>query len=129
MNILLDFDQTCIDENWTDIGAEPILKRLIQNGHNLILFTMRSNGLKSYRNFGVWGGLDQAVQWFVDRGIELYGIQKNPKQSSWTSSPKAHGQLIIDDTCLGIPLSYPVDGRPFVDWQKTELLLIEKGIL
>ena len=26
-----------------DIGAVPVLKELVENGHNLILFTMRSD--------------------------------------------------------------------------------------
>jgi len=47
--------------------------------------------------------LTDAVQWFSDNDILLYGIQKNPTQHIWTISPKAYGNLIIDDAGLGIP--------------------------
>jgi hypothetical protein len=63
--------------------------------------------------------LKDAIDWFDERGITLYGIQRNPSQDSWTSSPKAYGQLIIDDAALGCPLIFDesISGRPFVDWE------------
>jgi hypothetical protein len=46
MDILIDFDGTCVAHEFPkvgkDIGAVPVLKALVENGHNLILFTMRS---------------------------------------------------------------------------------------
>ena len=53
--------------------------------------------------------LTEAVNWFKDNGIVLYGIQVNPEQHTWTTSPKAYGQLIIDDTSLGIPLRFDAE--------------------
>lgn len=43
----IDFDGTVVTHDFPkigkDIGAVPILKRLVDNGHKLILFTMRSD--------------------------------------------------------------------------------------
>lgn len=125
MNIILDFDGTCVAHvnpgMGEDIGAVPVLQELVAKGHNLILFTMRDYGHI----------LQQAVSWFEDRGIPLYGIQMNPEQRRWTSSPKAYGDILIDDIAIGIPLDYDISksDKPFVDWVKLRKLLILKGIL
>ena len=46
MFIAIDFDGTCVTHDYPevgkDIGAVPVLKRLIDAGHKLILHTMRS---------------------------------------------------------------------------------------
>jgi hypothetical protein len=135
MEIAIDFDGTCVTHEYPeigkDIGAVPILKQLIENGHDLILYTMRS---------GV--GLENALQWFLQHEIKLFGVQYNPDQARWTSSNKCYAQLYIDDAALGCPLIDPgdfegkVDGRiyvktkrSYVDWKKVEQILIEKGIL
>ena len=75
--------------------------------------------------------LSEAVQWFKDNGIELWGIQTNPEQHTWTTSPKAYAHLYIDDAGLGIPLIFDrtVSTRPFVDWIKVRELLVEGGYL
>jgi hypothetical protein len=128
MDIVIDFDGTCVTHEFPivgkDIGAEPVLKKIIAHGHNLILFTMRSDlKISTYRNEGrelkPGNYLQDAVDWFSDRDIKLYGIQKNPSQDSWTTSPKAYGQLIIDDAALGCPLVFDenLSKRPFVDWE------------
>jgi hypothetical protein len=128
MDIVIDFDGTCVTHEFPavglDIGAEPILRKILDNGHNLILFTMRSDiPSPTYRNEGrelpPGNYLKDAIDWFDERGITLYGIQRNPSQDSWTSSPKAYGQLIIDDAALGCPLIFDesLSRRPFVDWE------------
>jgi hypothetical protein len=49
----------------------------------------------------------------------LYGINRNPEQDAWTSSPKAYGELYIDDAAFGCPLMFPKGfARPCVDWKK-----------
>lgn len=122
MDICIDFDGTVVThefpETGREIGAGPVLERLVDEGHNLILFTMRS---------GTY--LDDAVQWFENYEIPLYGIQQNPTQHEWTTSFKAYGNLYIDDAALGCPLVYPDSGRPFVDWIEVETRLEQKGIL
>ena len=160
--ILIDADGTLFTHAFPligkDIGAVPVLKDLVKQGYNLILFTMRSDRTKKgdtgdHRIADESGMfLTEVVQWFEKHGIPLYGIQRNPTQDKWTSSPKAYGQLIIDDICLGIPLvkwvdthggwtavsSYktsalpfglPYHDRPYVDWAGVRDLLEESGIL
>ena len=120
MVIAVDFDGTCTTHEYPrigrDIGAEPVLKRLSASGHELILWTMRSGDT-----------LKEAVGWFKARGIPLYGININPTQKNWTSSPKVYANLYIDDAALGIPLCMPSKfdshERPFVDWPAVELML------
>lgn len=109
MYIAIDFDGTCVTHEYPhigkDIGAIPVLKKLIENGHDLILNTMRSGK-----------ELSAAVTWFHNNGIELYGVNVNPSQRSWTESPKVYAHLYIDDAALGCPLKMSeLSSRPYVD--------------
>ena len=117
MYICVDFDGTMVDHCFPEIGtpvplAIQMLRGLVNEGHKIILFTMRSNNEK--RNF-----LDEAVAYMENAGIELYGINRNPSQDSWTSSPKAYAHLYIDDAAFGCPLIQPENfNRMCVDWSK-----------
>jgi hypothetical protein len=118
MIIAVDFDGTCVTHEYPKIGrfigAEPVLKELVGAGHSLILWTMRSGK-----------HLEDAVQWFNEREIPLFGINGNPQQGAWTKSPKAYAQLYIDDAALGTPLCSGLNGeRPFVDWKKVREILL-----
>ncbi len=117
MYICVDFDGTIVDHQYPEIGA-PVpdairwLKRLHRYGARLILFTMRADD--PGREL-----LSDAVNYLQAEGVELYGINRNPDQDSWTSSPKAYGELYIDDAAFGCPLIYPKGfSRPCVDWKK-----------
>lgn len=134
--ISVDFDGTCVTHAFPnvgiDIGAENVLRKLVDKGHQLILWTMRSDdflGDKTEHNFT--SGLTDAINWFKDRDIPLYGIQRNPTQDNWTTSPKCYAQLYIDDAALGCPLTFnpKLSDRPFVDWYEVEQLLILSEIL
>lgn len=149
MIIAIDFDGTCVTHNFpsvgVEIGAAPVLKRLVEKGHKLILFTMRSNvndvdasdNPEIHNEPGNY--LSQAVDWFKKHDIPLYGVQVNPTQSSWTTSPKCYAELYIDDAALGCPLIFPekydlqdlprLSDRPFVDWARVEKLLKDRKIL
>lgn len=118
MDIVLDFDGTVVTHEFPiigkHIGAVQVLKELTDKGHRLILFTMRCNkGLGE--NY-----LDDAIEWFSQNAIPLYGVQSNPTQCEWTSSPKAYGQIIIDDTALGAPLINNGTDLPYIDWLKVK---------
>lgn len=118
MIIAVDFDGTVVTHAYPeigdDIGAEPVLKELVANGAKLILWTMRSGD-----------ALQAAVDWFVERGIPLFGVQRNPEQDLWTDNPKVYAKLYIDDAGLGAPLIVPEDGsRPYIDWKAVRELLI-----
>ena len=123
MLVAVDFDGTCVTHEYPnigkDIGAVPILKKLIENGHKIILLTMRHGKF-----------LDEAVQWFNSNDIELYGINENPQQKEWTDSPKVFANIYIDDAGLGIPLSYDnnISLRPFVNWTMVDKYIEKYGL-
>jgi hypothetical protein len=127
MVISIDFDGTCVTHDFPfvgrDIGSVPVLKELVSSGNLLILFTMRSDTTKG--DF-----LKNAVSWFEENEIPLYGVQTNPSQTTWTTSPKAYAEMYIDDAALGCPLIYPGNGeRPYVDWIKVREILIDMDII
>ena len=141
MILNIDFDGTCVTHDFPrvgkEIGAIPVLKRLVENGHQLILFTMRSDRKDKKETNDptiqdVTGEfLTDAVNWFKKHDIPLYGIQTNPTQHNWTTSPKSYAELMIDDSSLGCPLRYDVDmsNRPFVDWEAVEEALENMKLL
>ena len=135
LEINIDFDGTVITHDFPnigkDIGSVSVLKKLVAKGHKLILFTMRSNRPYVGVNGKSRNTLHEAVDWFKKNDITLYGINTNPTQKDWTDSPKSYGHLLIDDTALGCPIKVDKkkSQRPFVDWEKVEELLIEKGLI
>lgn len=128
MILAIDFDGTCVKHKFPEIGEEigatPILKQIVENGHSLILFTMRADN-KDKRPV-----LTEAVNWFKERGIPLFGINENPQQKSWTESPKPYAHYYVDDTALGCPVKRDrVDERPYVDWNRLLLPLASAGFI
>ena len=124
MYIAIDFDGTCVTHEFPyvgkDIGAVPVLKKLVENKHKLILHTMRGKDT-----------IEPAENWFKENNIPLYGVNYNPTQWRWTNSKKVFAQLYIDDAALGVPLKTDtsLSNRPFVDWKKVEELLINSHII
>lgn len=118
--ICVDFDGTCVTHEYPEIGAEvpnavSVLKKLNANEVKLILWTIRSGE-----------HLQAAVEWFAEREIALWAVNKNPQQRFWSKSPKAYAPVYVDDAAIGCPLVYPADGsRPFADWFAIEKLLRE----
>ena len=134
----IDFDGTCVTHEFPNIGnsigAERVLMRLVNAGHKLVLFTMRSdvdNPTSENYDIHASGGMysTDAVNWFTKKGIPLWGVNENPEQNTWTTSPKAYCHLYIDDAALGCPLITNNGQRPYVNWFEVECMLIEKGIL
>jgi len=115
-HIGLDFDGTVVEQRYPETGpdlplAVETLRWLTEEiGAHITLFTMRSDD-----------GLREAVRWFSNRGITLYGVNHTPGQEAWTRSPKAYANLYIDDRGLGMPL----DANHQVDWERTRKLLEE----
>ena len=124
MIIGIDFDGTCVTHDYPrigkEIGAIEVLKRIVEAGHKLIFNTMRSGK-----------ELQDAIDWFNENGIELYGVNENPTQKRWTQSPKVYAHLYIDDAALGCPLRMNSDlsERPFVDWEVVSFLLEDNAII
>ena len=122
--IAIDFDGTCVEHDYPAVGLEvegavETLRALNKRGHRLILFTMRS-GEK----------LEAAVRWFRDRKIELWAVNENPEQRSWTTSPKVYADYYIDDSALGCPIMF-IDGvrHPVVNWSKVRTMLEYNRVL
>jgi hypothetical protein len=120
--IAVDFDGTCVTNEYPNIGksigAEHVLQDLVKSGHELILWTMRCD----HR-------LQEAVNWFMLNDIELFGVNENPEQHTWTSSSKAHANFYIDDLALGAPLVHGKHRKPYIDWPAMREILIERKIL
>ena len=127
--IAVDFDGTCVEHAYPDIGddvgAVPVLRALSNKGYRIILWTMRDGK-----------ELEAAQAWFAENGIPLYGANHHPDQH-WTGSPKVHADLYIDDKGINVPLKYPEEcflgapttRRPFVDWETVRFLLEQSGWL
>lgn len=149
MIIGIDFDGTIVEHRYPVIGlavphAARVMKRLVANGHKLILYTMRSDRVMQDENDKdvVEDYLQQAVDYIIDNcDVAMWAINKNPEQAEWTSSPKVYCQIYIDDAALGCPLIYPpptVDirtefpepehHRPYVDWMAVERQLTDRGL-
>lgn len=122
MIIAVDFDGTCVTHEYPNIGkpigAAPVLKWLTDNGHQIILNTMRGD---------IHGDLKDAIDWFEKYNIPLFGVNENPTQREWTSSPKAYAHIYIDDAALGCPLIVDpsVSDRPFVHWGAVKRYLMD----
>lgn len=126
--IAVDFDGTVVDHRYPDVGADApcavrvLLELVVPDGPEppakLILWTMRSGA-----------ELEAARSWFAKRGIPLHGVNENPDQKSWTTSPKAYAQVYIDDAAFGAPLVHP-DGfaRPCIDWVAVAATLCRSAV-
>lgn len=97
MTIAVDFDGTIVTHEYPAIGrpipfAIEALKRLIEDGHQLILWTVREGEL-----------LDEAVRYCRERGVEFYAVNSNyPEEMPEHHEPrKLTADLWIDDRNLG----------------------------
>jgi hypothetical protein len=113
ITIALDFDGTVVEHEYPYIGKEndncsEILRRWV-NEYNvgLILDTMRGDK-----------ELTEAIEWFKERNIHLYGVQEHPTQKNWTKSTKAYAHYSIDDRNVGCPLHNEFGKRGRVNWDK-----------
>lgn len=128
MILAIDFDGTLVDHRFPKIGDEvpgafAWLRRFQALGAKLILWTMRSPAFET-EGIGPSGAgpevdyLQHAVGFCRERGVEFWGVNQNPKQHTWTSSPKVYANWYIDDAALGChlrPGPHP-DSRSMVDW-------------
>ena len=131
--IVLDFDGTVVKHRYPavgeDIGAVPVLHKLVKNGHKILLSTMRSHNSEGIDT------LQPAIDWFTSHGIPLFGINENPTQKEWTSSPKVYGNIYIDDGALGAPLKADITSAtdqtapPYIDWSIVSIYLFYHGLL
>lgn len=120
----VDFDGTIVKHDYPRIG-EPIpgaietLHDLVDAGHKIILYTMRSGE-----------PLVEAIEYLERHAVKLYGANENPSQKHWTKSPKVYCHLYIDDAALGCPLAKDQsDSRPYVHWERVRFHLRQQGYL
>ena len=101
MIIAVDFDGTIVDHEYPQIGRErpfavATLKKLIEQGHILILWTVREGEL-----------LQEAVDWCAARGLRFYAVNANHPDETPESpdySRKLQARLFIDDRNIsGLP--------------------------
>lgn len=99
MNIAVDFDGTIVTHDYPKIGKElpfatATLKKLVQDKHQLILWTVREGEL-----------LDEAIEWCRQRGVEFYAINRDyPEEEQDKNnyfSRKLKVDLWIDDRNIG----------------------------
>ncbi len=99
MTIAVDFDGTIVTHKYPNIGEEipfavDTLKMLRQDGHKLILWSVREGEL-----------LDAALQWCRDRGLEFYAVNRDYPEETTGNNPhfsrKLKVDMFIDDRNLG----------------------------
>ena len=99
MIIALDFDGTIVEHRYPAIGNEQpfaieTLKKLTEEGHRLILWTVREGRL-----------LEEAVIFCRERGLEFYAVNRDypeeEKNRNNHFSRKLKADLWIDDRNLG----------------------------
>ena len=135
MIIAVDFDGTCVTHEFPyvgkEIGAAEVLKELTDKGHKIILFTMRSHPeVINQKGIAYSDALQDAIDWFKKYDIPLFGVNENPTQKGWTSSPKPYAHIYIDDAALGVPLKQDsLSERPYVDWDMVKYYLHIKNLL
>ena len=99
MIIAVDFDGTIVEHRYPTIGRElpfaiETLKKLVKEGHRLILWTVREGHL-----------LEEAVQFCRERGLEFYAVNRDypeeEKEKNNHFSRKLKADVWIDDRNVG----------------------------
>jgi len=95
MIIAVDFDGTIVEHRYPSIGREKpfaieTLKKLAQEQHRLILWTVRKGKL-----------LQEAVDFCQERGLEFYAVNRNFPEENESDERKLRADLWIDDRNLG----------------------------
>ena len=129
MIIAVDFDGTIVTHEYPKIGKEipwaiDTLKELIDNGHEIVLCTMRGHKEREGQDL-----LQEAVDWLKEHGIELYGVNETPFQHTWTDSPKPYAHLYIDDSALGCPKKMDEKLGVIVDWKEINSIFKKSGLI
>lgn len=98
MTIAVDFDGTLVNHEFPKIGKEKpfafdVLRMLQQEGHTLILWTVREGVL-----------LDEAVAFCKSKGVTFYAVNSNYPEGSYPNAPvsrKIDADVFIDDSNVG----------------------------
>ena len=97
MVISVDFDGTVVEHRYPKIGEEiphatETLKKLMADGHQLVLWTVREGKL-----------LNEAVEWCRERGVEFAAINETLRDNNERShnTRKIDADIYIDDCNIG----------------------------
>ena len=97
MIIAVDFDGTIVENRYPKIGREILfaidtLKALNKQGHQLILWTVRSGTQ-----------LEEAVSYCEERGVAFYAVNKSYPEEAYDESisRKINADIFIDDRNIG----------------------------
>ncbi len=101
MVIAVDFDGTIVEHRYPEIGKElpfatSTLRQLIEDGHKLILWSVREGDL-----------LADAVKWCEERGVRFYAVNADIDEDAADHQGTAHfsrkikANIFIDDRNLG----------------------------
>ena len=123
MTIEVDFDGPIVEHRYPEIGKErpfavETLKRLINDRHRLILWSVREGKL-----------LDDAVEWCRARGLEFYAVNKDfPEETTKHPqySRKLKADLFIDDRNVGGIADWGVIYRMISESKTMEQVLREE---
>ena len=99
MTIAVDFDGTIVEHKYPQIGRElpfatETLRQLIEDRHQLILWTVREGEL-----------LQEAIDWCHERGVDFYAVnndypEETPEKNNHFSR-KLKVDYFIDDRNIG----------------------------
>ena len=122
----VDVDGTIYEFEFPELGppvplAFLYLKKLNSLGVKLILHTMRCQDFPEGRDTA-----QEAVDDLEAHGVEIWAVNDNPDQHSWTGSNKVYCHYYVDDSAIGTPLVKPEGRRAYVDWGKVGPLLIDE---
>lgn len=98
MILAIDFDSTICENEFPNIGtpipnAFPVLKKLQQLGHQLILWSCRSGK-----------ELNDAIEFCEEKGLQFDAINENVDNLNFETSNKIYADIYIDDRGInGIP--------------------------
>lgn len=116
MIIAVDFDSTCVKNQYPEIGdivpfCFEVLKKLQENGHEIILWTARD------------GKELQDAKNLCSSFIRL----SDHKAKGNKETLKPYADIFIDDKAIGTPLIYGEE-HPFVDWLEIDKLLFKQEL-
>jgi len=147
---LVDFDNTCVFSSHVnneyceeDSGAAKVLRKLVKNGHKIVLWTCRNSSKNNPYNYDANGkyrkedSLQEARRWFREKRIPLFGVNHVPGNEELVGEArKPLADFVIDDLNLGIPMikqtveciNYETGKATSryvecVDWKKIEKML------
>lgn len=118
--VAVDFDGTIVEHCFPVVGREVAgacewMRQWIKEGALLILLTMRSDRVLENGSMAFY--LRDALDFCSERGVTFWGVNHNPEQKSWTTSPKVYAHNYVDDAGIGAPLLYG-DYGGVIDWSK-----------